>query len=520
MPQDERQSKEIAPSASISATEDFSRRDISILGALTLLLFASFVLNSSLFPIIVDFAPATREISTYCGVGFSIIVVWGAYRHPVILRETAWSLACLGVFAASLIAFYVGITTQNGLIALCGSPFGGIGLVWFTVLVGLSFTRLGARKALLIILSAFVINYILQIGCSLLLPPATLLGALCVYFVCVAGSYVLMRPSVRPVIERIRLSEAPIVLDVTNPSSFLPFSSPVYVSIFLFNAACGFVFASERGPLFMPNITLAFIPVLIFFFLAVVMRKNLSAEAFYTTSVLLVFAGFLLAPLGLVGDNSLASMSSSILLSAGSDCFNILMYFLIAAVGARNVLGALSTSASAIAASWLGIACGALISQGVTALGTFDQQLTLVVLMLITFVFMTYNFIVMRTFSFDETIRGVRSVPHQIAQRASHVNGEEDVTEKANESGHMAPDDGDQGDVKFAHACEALQERYALTQREYDVLCLLARGRTSTIIQEKLVLSHNTVKTHVRHIYTKLGIHSQQELIDMVEAQV
>ena len=49
------------------------------------------------------------------------------------------------------------------------------------------------------------------------------------------------------------------------------------------------------------------------------------------------------------------------------------------------------------------------------------------------------------------------------------------------------------------------------------MLRLLARGRTSPVIQEKLVLSHNTVKTHVRHIYAKLGIHSQQELIDIVE---
>ena len=46
---------------------------------------------------------------------------------------------------------------------------------------------------------------------------------------------------------------------------------------------------------------------------------------------------------------------------------------------------------------------------------------------------------------------------------------------------------------------------------------LLARGRTSPVIQEKLVLSHNTVKTHVRHIYAKLDVHSQQELISMVE---
>ena len=36
--------------------------------------------------------------------------------------------------------------------------------------------------------------------------------------------------------------------------------------------------------------------------------------------------------------------------------------------------------------------------------------------------------------------------------------------------------------------------------------------------QETLVVSYNTVKTHVSHVYAKLGVHSQQELIDVVES--
>ena len=36
-------------------------------------------------------------------------------------------------------------------------------------------------------------------------------------------------------------------------------------------------------------------------------------------------------------------------------------------------------------------------------------------------------------------------------------------------------------------------------------------------IQETLVLSKSTVSTHRQHIYQKLGIHSQQELIDLIQ---
>ena len=46
---------------------------------------------------------------------------------------------------------------------------------------------------------------------------------------------------------------------------------------------------------------------------------------------------------------------------------------------------------------------------------------------------------------------------------------------------------------------------------------MLARGRDRTYIQEQLVVSRNTVKAHVKHIYAKSDIHSHQDLIDLIE---
>ncbi len=60
---------------------------------------------------------------------------------------------------------------------------------------------------------------------------------------------------------------------------------------------------------------------------------------------------------------------------------------------------------------------------------------------------------------------------------------------------------------------------YFLTAREKDVFLLLAQGRNRKAISEKLVLSENTIKTHASNIYSKLGVHNQQELIDAVEAR-
>lgn len=63
-------------------------------------------------------------------------------------------------------------------------------------------------------------------------------------------------------------------------------------------------------------------------------------------------------------------------------------------------------------------------------------------------------------------------------------------------------------------ACIA--DRYGLSPREREVVELLAQGRSQPYIRDCLVLSKSTVATHVRHIYAKLGIHTRQELIDLV----
>ncbi len=55
----------------------------------------------------------------------------------------------------------------------------------------------------------------------------------------------------------------------------------------------------------------------------------------------------------------------------------------------------------------------------------------------------------------------------------------------------------------------AANELNVLTDREREVLELLARGMTNKEIAEKLVISTNTVKRHIKSIFEKLGIHTR-----------
>ena len=66
-------------------------------------------------------------------------------------------------------------------------------------------------------------------------------------------------------------------------------------------------------------------------------------------------------------------------------------------------------------------------------------------------------------------------------------------------------------------ACDGLAERCGLTAREREVLSLLGRGRTATYIADELGISYNTAKGHIKNLYAKCGVHSRQELIDLLE---
>ncbi|MEG1827779.1 MAG: helix-turn-helix transcriptional regulator [Gordonibacter sp.] len=66
-------------------------------------------------------------------------------------------------------------------------------------------------------------------------------------------------------------------------------------------------------------------------------------------------------------------------------------------------------------------------------------------------------------------------------------------------------------------AVDLFAKNARLTVREKEIAFLLAEGRNVPFISKKLFVSENTVKSHVRHIYEKSGVHNRQELLDELE---
>lgn len=61
-----------------------------------------------------------------------------------------------------------------------------------------------------------------------------------------------------------------------------------------------------------------------------------------------------------------------------------------------------------------------------------------------------------------------------------------------------------------------LKSIYGLTTREAEIALEIAHGRTDQEIADTLSVSYSTIRTHINHVYEKLGIRSRASLIHRI----
>jgi DNA-binding CsgD family transcriptional regulator len=69
---------------------------------------------------------------------------------------------------------------------------------------------------------------------------------------------------------------------------------------------------------------------------------------------------------------------------------------------------------------------------------------------------------------------------------------------------------------------ERIQEvsaRFGLSKRETEILALLVQGRSAPYIADAEFIALSTVKTHMKHLYSKTSVHNREDLLNLVYKQ-
>ena len=121
----------------------------------------------------------------------------------------------------------------------------------------------------------------------------------------------------------------------------------------------------------------------------------------------------------------------------------------------------------------------------------------------------------LRQAEYERTLEGIRAQGDEAAFAAAWQEGRatplEHLVAQAVETNDASPTEREPGEAsqEKARSDRPARSSQALTAREVEVLGLLAQGLTSAQIAEQLVIGLVTVNSHVRSIYSKLGVTSR-----------
>lgn len=535
--------------------------------------------NGYLYPLVATTDGWIREISTLVIAATFLATTAVAYRKPQIVRAPALvALAC--VFTLAAIAFVgAGLSAHNVALLSLGIFCRSIGRALTLCLFALCLVQLesGKQVSFAIALGLFIFS-VLDLFRGVIGTPLNailLLGAVQIIVAVWA-----MKPASR-VLDITSAGDSVDDLKLADPTAFLPVFHGVFVCILLFSAASGFALTFNEVASAPPTL-LANTPLLALLLLFLLLSwGNKREDVLFTLSVLIVMAGFLTTPLSF---NETFANTSNTLLRFGEQCFDVLAWTVVAAIGRRNVYGCLVSAGVMQVMSSIGTLIGAMSGHITNDFVHIDFFMATGFALTMVFAFFAFLWCGFRSFSFTDAIKSVTAVSHpssgeqgepagesllhhkealaagteggfvrvgnaerttagcEAEETRQHEPGRSDCKkppaqihscgaygesdadtdktpgamtnasgeESAPEAGTAAPAP-DQLDENCAH----LSDEFGLTAREREVFVLLAHGRNGRYIMDHLIISRNTAKSHIKHIYSKLGVHSHQELIDL-----
>ncbi len=399
---------------------------------------------------------------------------------PSLLSKHFLIVAPLLAFIGTLLVavFFGGTSTASHVLVVIGSILAGIGSVWVQLLWAVPYKALELREAatytclsfvvaiILYFLIALGMQHILAIGLTALLPAISAFLSVPLYKETVSVDSDIGRPLSPIVRHTVVLIFIGIALYATA-HTFVRYLIAPTDSIAIASYEQIWLAFGGLAAILLTIAIMAF-PKIPFYALS------------YVFVLPMMVAGFLLLSfVGLQG-----GVNSPIF--AAQVCFNVFLWILLSDISRK-----VHTSAITIF-GW-----GLAISSGVGALGGA----------LGTLVAQNPNFFPnLLIISFITIMVLILAAPLLFSNKVlSDISPDE------------AMHDGDLPEDSGCQQLSAIVERFDLTARETEVLALLLKGRSVVFIQTELCIAPGTARAHVRNIYGKLGVHSHDELLDVIE---
>lgn len=164
----------------------------------------------------------------------------------------------------------------------------------------------------------------------------------------------------------------------------------------------------------------------------------------------------------------------------------------------------------------LGVALGVFSkSATIDILGVSPFMLCICVLLLIT-IFVS-QFAMTKNYFPDSNPLASSKIMAAVEDEMSAEEAHEQPAQQVEPVSEPQLDDKAANRNSFHERCAYVANMYGLSARQSEIMCMLAKGRNGSYITKTLVISSHTAKAHIYNIYQKLGVHSRQELMDLVD---
>lgn len=397
---------------------------------------------------------------------------------------------------------YLGIHTDPALL-VAGGILVGLYQSVGAVLAGGIATCQGTTNALVHLAAALPLNIVAILLVMFLRPTASVAFAVLLpLFSALCYAVYLVRGQNRATLEAIARVHEKCANGVRRAGRL--FGCDRYFLLMVLAISASFGFANYQA-MFTPGMQGAYVEYITVALRAFTSLAVLVGYLFYSWRPYLILRAALVAmSVGLIASGTLAvmgapgSLVSDCLFFTGYACFDLLIWTIIVMLSYKSGTSLLRMICVVYAVDQLGILLG-------TVLGQFVDKDGATIVSYIVF----GSALLLLTVGLSG---GRGSVWGNLSKYEIDFNRPDDASLRAPGDDGATPGLPSQRIAKLSSA-------FFLTSRETDVLSLLVAGRNGPYISEHLHVSENTVKSHIRHIYTKVNVHNRQELLDLVFPQ-